>query len=128
MYRLLGDIVIDTEELIETLEKNQIRVAENITNATKRDDAVALRIFAPLTELGEDGEVSDEEQMDRLMQQAEELYDKKLRQYIEENLSYRLYAYHYNEVENAIVLNLAIMDREIGRRKLDDVLKRLFDV
>ncbi|MDO5062861.1 MAG: hypothetical protein Q4D77_06750 [Peptostreptococcaceae bacterium] len=128
MYRLLGDIVIDTDELIEMLEKNQIRVAENITNATKRDDAVALRILVPLSELGESGEISDEEQMDRLMQQAEEVYDKKLRQYINESLSYRLYAYHYNEVENAIVLNLAIMDREIGRRKLEDVLKRLFDV
>lgn len=128
MYRLLGDIVIDTDELIEILEKNQIRVAENITNATKRDDAVALRILVPLSELGESGEISDEEQMDRLMQQAEEVYDKKLRQYINESLSYRLYAYHYNEVENAIVLNLAIMDREIGRRKLEDVLKRLFDV
>lgn len=128
MYRLLGDIVIDTDELIEKFAEHQIKVIENVTNAAKRDDAVAFRIAAPLEELGGSGTVLDEERMDQLMQKAEMLYAEKIRPHLEESLSYRLYAYHYNEVEDAVILNLVIMDREIGRRKLDDVIKRLLDV
>ena len=32
MYRLLGDIVIDTDELIETLAQHEIRVAEKVSH------------------------------------------------------------------------------------------------
>ncbi len=128
MYRLLGDIVIDTDELIETLAQNQIRVAENVTNATKRDDAVGLRIYVPLKELGADAKSFDENEMEDLMQKAEKLYSEKLRPLLPEELSFKLYAYFYDEVESAIVLNFVMMEWEIARRKLDDVLKRLFDV
>lgn len=128
MYRLLGDTVVDTDELIEKFAQHGIRVAENITNATKRDDAVALRIFAPLAELGVKDPISDAEEMDLRMQEAEDLYAEKLSDLVDENFSYSLYAYHYDEVQEAIVLNFAMMDYEIGRRKLGDVMKRLFDV
>ena len=128
MYRLLGDIVIDTDELIETLAQHEIRVAENVTNATKRDDAVGLRIYVPLRELCADAESFDENEMEDLMQKAEKLYSEKLRPILPVELSFKVYAYFYDEVESAIVLNFVMMEWEIARRKLDDVLKRLFDV
>ena len=128
MYRLLGDEVIDTDELIEMLEANGIRVAENVTNATKRDDAIGLRFFVPIVELDEDRVDYSEEQMERLMQKAQSLYEKKLGELLKPWMVYRAYAYSYNEVERSVVLNVVIMDQVIGHRKIDDVLKRLFDV
>lgn len=129
MYRLLGEQVIDTEELVEKLKAENIRVFEDITRATKREDAVGLRILAPLAELGGSGKVDfDEEEMERLMRSAQMEYAGRLRAVLDPALDFRIYAYSYHEVEEAVMLNVAIMDEETGRRKLDDVIKRLFDV
>ena len=128
MYRLLGDKVVDTEELIPLFEENGIHVVENITNATKRDDAVGLRIAVPVSELGFSGRVLDEEQMDQLMEQAEALSTQKLEGVLDPDFGFKLYAYTYNEVDNTILINVVIMEKYLGRRKLPDVLKRLFDV
>ncbi len=128
MYRLLGDEVIDTDELIEKLEQNQIIVAENVTNATKRDDAIGLRILVPIKELGEQEIDYSEEQMERLMQKSQLLLAKKVGENLEPWMVYRVYAYRYDEVKQAIVLNVVIMDQIVGHRKIDDVIKRLLDV
>lgn len=128
MYRLLGDKVVDTEELIPFFEENGIHMVENITNATKRDDAVGLRIAVPVSELGFSGRVLDEEQMDQLMEQAEALSTQKLEGVLDADFGFKLYAYTYNEIDNTILINVVIMEKYLGRRKLPDVLKRLFDV
>lgn len=127
MYRLLGDVVIDTEEFIEQLRQKGIRVVQDISNGTKRDDAIGLRVLVSLEDLGVAVEEMDEEQMEAWMQKAELLSNEQFQVALDGNLAHRLYAYRYDEMQG-IVLNVAIMDWEIGRRKLDDVLKRLFDV
>lgn len=129
MYQLLGDIIVDTDELIADLKSKGIIVAEDITAATKRDDAIGFRVLAPISELGiKKNKGFTENEMEVIMQKAESLYESKFENALADSLRFRIYAYRYDEVNNAILLNVAIMDWEIGRRKLDDVIKRLFDV
>ena len=128
MYQLLGDIVVDVDEFIETLEQAGITVTENITRATKREDAVGLRIKASLAEIGIEGSIEDADRMEECMVQIQKEYEQKLQGLLDESFSFALYAYTYDEVENAVLLNFAMMDRFIARKKLRDVAKRLFDV
>lgn len=128
MYQLLGDTVIDVEEFIQTLEEAGIKVSENITKATKRDDAVGLRILAPLSEVGIEKIIEDADQMEEAMVQIQNIYQEKIKKIIDADLAFALYAYTYDEVENAVLLNFTMMESTIARRKLGDVAKRLFDV
>lgn len=128
MYQLLGDNMVDVEEFIEKLNGNGIHVSENLTKATKRDDAVALRIKAPLSEIGFQSRIEDEEQMNDCMEKIQAHYQEKIQNILAENFAFVLYAYTYDEVDNAVLLNFTMMDRFTARRKLPDVAKRLFDV
>ncbi len=128
MYQLLGDNVVDIEELVELFKLNGIEVSENITKATKRDDAVGLRIKAPLAELGISDRTEDADQMQEYMEKIQEAYTEKIKRFLNEDFIFSLYAYTFDEVSNSIILNFTMMDRHTGRRKLPDVAKRLFDV
>ena len=70
MYRLLGNEVLDTEELAVQVESGTgLRVREDISNATKRDDAAALRLELDISLLGYDDTLKyeDEQVMNELM-------------------------------------------------------------
>ena len=128
MYQLLGDQVVEVEELIGLFKEKGIDVIENITRATKREDAVGLRISLGLSEMGLNRDSFDEDFMDTYMEKAEEILRKKLEGFLEKNFLYSVYAFGYDEVKESILLNFAMMDSDLGRRKLKDVAKRLFDV
>lgn len=128
MYQLLGDKVVDVQELIELFEKNAISIFENVTKATKRDDAVGLRIKAPLSETGIPNRVYDEDSMEEYMKKIEDIYRGKIQAFLDESFAFSLYAYTYDEVTDSIILNFTMMDRATSRRKLPDIAKRLFDV
>lgn len=128
MYQLLGDQVVDVEDLIALFTEKGIEVTDNLTKATKREDAVGLRIRAGLSQLGITDQPRDEEEMDHAMKAIEDRYKEKIGAFLDKNFAFVLYAYGYDEVTNSILLNFTMMDQGIGRRKLPDVAKRLFDV
>ena len=75
MYRLLGNEVLDTEELGKHVESETgLRVREDISNATKRDDAAALRLELDISILGYDDTLKyeDEQIMNELMAKSDE--------------------------------------------------------
>lgn len=125
MYRLLGDIVVDVEELISTFEQEGILVYKNVTNATKRDDSVGLKLYLPINMFSKENNV--EENIDDLMQKAETFYREKISKVVDENFRFEIYSYGYDEVNNSILLNFVMMD-SFMQKKLKDVIKRLFDV
>lgn len=125
MYRLLGDTVVDVEEFIDTLEGNGILVYKNVTNATKRDDAVGLKLYLPIEKFSTKKNI--EENIDELMQGAEIFYREKISKIIDENFRFEIYSYGYDEVKNSILLNFVMMD-SFMQKKLKDVIKRLFDI
>lgn len=134
MYRVLGNEVVDTDELISTIDSNTtINVREDISNATKRDDAVGLRLAVSVSELGYDSEVKyeDEEEMNSLLTKADGYVEKELQEIISkfaENTEYKVYAYSFDEVKNEILLVFAMMSEYNAHRKLRDVIKRLLTI
>lgn len=134
MYKLLGNDVIDTDELINVIEeKTSVQVREDISNATKRDDAVGLRLSISIAKLGYDLSLKyeDEELMDSLLTKCDEFVDKELQDVMKEfaeNTEYALYAYSFDEVRNEVLLVFAMMSRYNSQRKLRDVIKRLLTI
>lgn len=131
MYKLLGDIVIDTEELIGNIESNSnIKVREDLSNATKRDDSVGLRLSISIEELGFDSSLKyeTEEEMDTLMTKSDDYVDEKMQEIISkfaENTEYSIYSYSFDEVKNEVLVLFAMMSRYNANRKLRDVIRRL---
>lgn len=134
MYRVLGNEVVDTEELISIINGNTtIKVREDISNATKRDDAVGLRLSVSVSSLGYDSEVKyeDEDEMNSLLTKADEYVGKELQEIISkfaENTEYKVYAYSFDEVKNEILLVFAMMSEYNAHRKLRDIIKRLLTI
>lgn len=127
MYRVLGDVVVDVDELISTFNGNGIYVYENVTRATKRDDAVGLRLYFPINDIIDKKSINLETSIDKLMELAEKVYGEKIYNIINENFRFIIYAYKYDEVKESILLNFVMMD-SFMQKKLKDVIKRLFDI
>lgn len=134
MYRLLGNDVIDTEELVNAIEqKTSIKVREDISNATKRDDAVGLRLAISISDLGYDSSLKyeDEAVMDTLLTKSDEYVNEELQEMMREfaeNTEYSVYAYSFDEVSNEVLLVFAMMSIYNSQRKLRDVIKRLLTI
>ena len=134
MYRLLGNEVLDTEELGKHVESETgLRVREDISNATKRDDAAALRLELDISILGYDDTLKyeDEQIMNELMAKSDEYAHAELKAVIShfgEYLAYDVYSYSFDEVSNCTLLVMAVMSTENSHRKMRDVIKRLLTV
>ena len=134
MYRLLGNEVLDTEELAKYVESETgLRVREDISNATKRDDAAALRLELDISILGYDDTLKyeDEQIMNELMAKSDEYANAELKAVIShfgEYLAYDVYSYSFDEVSNCTLLVMAVMSTENSHRKMRDVIKRLLTV
>ena len=134
MYRLLGNEVLDTEELGKHVESETgLRVREDISNATKRDDAAALRLELDISLLGYDDTLKyeDEQVMNELMAKSDEYARRELKAVIShfgEYLAYDVYSYSFDEVSNCALLVMAVMSTENSHRKMRDVIRRLLTV
>lgn len=134
MYRLLGNEVLDTEELAVQVESGTgLRVREDISNATKRDDAAALRLELDISLLGYDDTLKyeDEQVMNELMAKSDEYARRELKAVIShfgEYLACDVYSYSFDEVSNCALLVMAVMSTENSHRKMRDVIRRLLTV
>ncbi|WP_028828900.1 hypothetical protein [Proteocatella sphenisci] len=134
MYRLLGNDVLDTEELSKAIESlTLLRVREDISNATKRDDAAALRLELGISILGYDDslEYEDEEVMNELMAKSDEYVKAQLKDVVSkfgEYLAYDAYSYTFDEVSKSTLIVMAVMSTQNSYRKMRDVIKRLLTV
>jgi len=134
MYRLLGNDVLDTEELARSIESvTLLRVREDISNATKRDDAAALRLELGIGILGYDDslEYEDEEVMNELMTKSDEYAKAQLKDVISgfgQYLAYDVYSYTFDEVSKCTLIVMAVMSTQNSYRKMRDVIKRLLTV
>lgn len=134
MYKLLGNTVIDTEELKANIENNtKLIVREDLSNATKREDAVGFRLELDIRNLGYDENLKyeDADVMDQLMTKSDEYAKTQLKGVIEtfeQYLDFEVYSYSFDEVSCSSLLVLAVMNRDNSYRKLRDVIKRLLTI
>lgn len=131
MYKILGDSVLDTVEFSQLIqEKTDLIVREDISNATKRDDAAGFRLEVSLKQLGFDPSLiyEDEEQMDVLMAKSDEYAKEQLKSVMEEHNDFDVYSYSFDEVKNATLLVMVVMHKSNADRKIRDVIKRLLRI
>lgn len=126
MYKLFDDTVIDVYEFIDRFNDTDLQVYNNLTNATKRDDAIGIRFAISIDKISNINNVTDEN-IDFLMELAEKkvydiVYDK-----MDDRCICEVSAYKYDELNNDILVNAVIMHMD-SYRKIKDVIKRLFDV
>ena len=97
MYRLLGNEVLDTEELGKHVESETgLRVREDISNATKRDDAAALRLELDISILGYDDTLKYEDE--QIMNELPEMYNKlDVAGLLQPGMSWMGFVHHANE-------------------------------
>ncbi|MGB5823352.1 MAG: hypothetical protein WBH44_04725 [Proteocatella sp.] len=134
MYKLLGNSVIDTDELKDSIEKNtKLTVREDLSSATKREDAVGFRLEIDIRNLGYDKNMKFEDEIiiDELMKKSDEYAKSQLKSVIDgfaDYLDFEVYSYSFDEVSSSSIVVLAIMNRDNAYRKLRDVIKRLLTV
>lgn len=128
MYQLLGDQVFDSKEVGQSIEaKTVFTVREDMTKRTKREDALAYKVSIGVKELNPNGKdfYDDENEIDELLVLADELSKSEFEKVSIENTLKSHYSYSYDEVKNEVLIIVVIMDLSNGRRKIQDVLKRL---
>lgn len=134
MYIVLGEQIVDSEEIIEIIEANSdFDVEGDLTKGTKREDVLAYKISIPVEALNEiikesyeiEG-VDEEELFDEYMTIADELA-MRIEEYMDEEIIINSRAYKWDNSDNTIKVVLAMAHYELGELKLMDVTKRLLN-
>ena len=132
MYLVFGNKIIDSKDLIKTIEDNSdFKVVKDMSKGTKREDIAAYNLSLSTSILNE--EIS--EMMDITTLSEDELFEEymslteELSVEIEENLleeSISLFSvYKWDKSDEDIKAIVIIAHEEIGMRKLRDIQKRL---
>lgn len=136
MYQLFAQKVYDSEQLRQTLSKDDAAIsATDITKATGREDALAYKLVLNPEKLGinlntiTDGDLADDEETFLANMKISDDYAKKLCESL--NVNYSLIEvfsarYDYESEEIGIVCLVSIMYIETARKKQKDLMKRLF--
>lgn len=132
MYIVLGNEIVDSEEIKVTIEDNSdFRVDKDLSKGTKREDIVAYQLSIDIETLNEYLKSDfDLEEMN-----AEELFDEymtisdeaamELEELMPEDTIANARSYKWDNSENTIKVVIAIANEELGELKLSDVTKRL---
>lgn len=127
MYQLIEEKVFDSGEIAKEIGQNTpLRVCEDMTKRTKRDDALAFKLAVAPDLLAEvPRRIEEEELIDSLMRLADEKAREVLGGVAAAEGIWDCYAYRYDEVEHEILLVAAFMGNSNAGRKLPDVIRRL---
>lgn len=128
MYQSIGDEVLDSLELAARIEeKTNFRLKNDLTPAIGREDAIGLRFCCKITDIPgfSKCEEPDEEQINKAMEVLDDFSHIELKKVLFNCYAYMTFAYGYDEVENALLFVLAVMDRDGKKAKLKDVLNKL---
>lgn len=131
MYIALGNTVVDSKEMKETIEDNtDFKVVKDMSKGTKREDILAFNLSVDIETLKEilkeDYELEDVEE-DELFEEFISLTEEMtidIEDFIPENAILQSKAYKW-DADDTIKLVIAIADEEVGELKLKDIMKRL---
>ncbi|EQB88110.1 hypothetical protein J2Z44_000720 [Clostridium punense] len=131
MYIALGNTVVDSKEMKETIENNtDFKVIKDMSKGTKREDILAFNLSVDIETLKEilkeDYELEDVEE-DELFEEFISLTEEMtidIEDFIPENAILQSKAYKW-DADDTIKLVIAMADEEMGELKLKDIMKRL---
>lgn len=132
MYIIIGNEIVDSEELKIIIDKNsKFKVEKDLSKSTKREDIIAYQLSinldcldAIISEQDEDINLSDEEKFDEYMTLSDELA-LDLEELMPKYTIINARAYKLDEVEGIVKIILVIAYADLGHLKLSDVIKRL---
>ncbi|MPN18503.1 hypothetical protein SDC9_165863 [bioreactor metagenome] len=131
MYIALGNTVVDSKEMKETIESNtDFKVVKDMSKGTKREDILAFNLSVDIETLKEIlkedyelEEVEEDELFEEFISLTEEM-TIDIEDFIPENAIIQSKAYKW-DADDTIKLVIAMADEEIGELKLKDIMKRL---
>lgn len=134
MYIVLGDNIVDSEEIVSIIEANsEFAVEKDLTKGTKREDVLAYQISIPVEELNniikenyDIEEIDEEELFDEYMTLADELA-MAVEDYMDEDSIINTRAYKWDNSDDTVKVVIAIAHDELGELKLRDVTRRLLN-
>ena len=129
MYIVIGNEIVDSEELKIIIDKNsEFKVEKDLSKSTKREDVIAYQLSIDLNYLDSLineqcnlASLSDEEKFDEYMTLSDELALELMPKYTIINAR----AYKLDEVDGIVKIILAVAYADLGHLKLSDVVKRL---
>ncbi|MCR1391712.1 hypothetical protein NQ701_10525 [Clostridioides difficile] len=132
MYIVIGNEIVDSEELKIIIDKNsKFKVEKDLSKSTKREDVIAYQLSIDLNYLDSLineqcnlSSLSDEEKFEEYMTLSDELaldLEKLMPKYTIINAR----AYKLDEVDGIVKIILAVAYADLGHLKLSDVVKRL---
>lgn len=132
MYIVLGNEIVDSEEIKVTIEDNSdFRVEKDLSKGTKREDVVAYQLSIDVEILND--YLKEDYDIDTM--DSEELFDEymtisdeaamELEEVMPEDTIANARSYKWDNSENAIKVVIAIANEELGELKLSDITKRL---
>lgn len=132
MYIALGNTVIDSKEMKETIEKKtDFKVLKDMSKGTKREDVVAFNLGVNIEILNEiieeeysDEKLGEDELFEEYLSLAEEMAID-IEEFFPEDIVLDAKAYKWDQSDNNIKLVIVIANEELGDLKLRDLMKRL---
>lgn len=132
MYIALGNTVIDSKEMKETIEKKtDFKVLKDMSKGTKREDVVAFNLGVNIEILNEiieeeysDEKLEEDELFEEYLSLAEEMAID-IEEFFPEDIVLDAKAYKWDQSDNNIKLVIVIANEELGDLKLRDLMKRL---
>lgn len=132
MYIIIGNEIVDSEELKVTIDKNsKFKVEKDLSKSTKREDVIAYQLSIDLgyldtiiSEQYDSVNLSDEEKFDEYMTLSDELA-LDLEEFMPKYTIINARAYKLDEVDGVVKIILAIAYADLGHLKLSDVVKRV---
>ncbi|MBY2477431.1 hypothetical protein KWV16_11130 [Clostridioides difficile] len=132
MYIIIGNEIVDSEELKVTIDKNsKFKVEKDLSKSTKREDVIAYQLSIDLNYLDtiiseqyDSVNLSDEEKFDEYMTLSDELA-LDLEEFMPKYTIINARAYKLDEVDGVVKIILAIAYADLGHLKLSDVVKRV---
>jgi hypothetical protein len=134
MYVVLGNEIVDSEELKVKIEENSdFKIEKDLSKGTKREDTVAYQLSIKIDTLNEyleeDFEVEEIE--------AEDLFDEymsisdeaamEIEDLFEEGIIVNARAYKWDRSDETVKLVISIGHQDLGELKLRDVTNRLLN-
>jgi len=132
MYIALGNRVIDSKEMKETIEKNtDFKVLKDMSKGTKREDVIAFNLSVKIEILNEiieeeysDEKLEEDELFEEYLSLAEEMAID-IEEYFPEDIVLDAKSYKWDQSDNDIKLVIVAANEELGDLKLRDLMKRL---
>lgn len=132
MYIVLGDEIIDSEEIKQLIEDEiPFKVEKDMTKGTKREDTLAYKLSIPVNDLNQIikdeydlEDIGEEDLFDEYMTLCDEII-MEVEEILPDNTIVNARSYKWDTSDDSIKSIIAIGHIQMGELKLSDVTRRL---